>query len=80
MNRGASWDTIRSSSGGRSKLAKSTYDIELVSYLFTCVRDVFMKTAPVIHSYSKKIQLIFVPERKTRDPCLLLSWSGVWWD
>ena len=39
---------------GRYKLRKSTSDLELISYLFTYVKDGFIKTASVIHSYSKQ--------------------------
>ena len=64
---------------GRYKLRKSTSDLELISYLFTYVKDVFIKTASVIHSYSKQF-LPFTEKENTSDSCFLLSWPSVWWD
>ena len=62
---------------GRYKLTKSTYDFELISYLFTYVKDVLIKTESVIHSYSKQFHLIFAPERKTHDLCFLSYYRGL---
>ena len=56
---------------------KSTYDFELISYVFTYVRDVFIKTESVIHSYSKQFNCFLYRKGKNMI-CVSLAIITAW--